>query len=380
MGSWDAREHSKPVGRERERVPVESGVIERARSARYTPRRMEAWIRTLCDWVDIQSVTGSEGDYGDALARRLVAMGLSVERQELAPGRFNVLARAGAPLVVMCTHQDTVPQWFGPREDSEFVHGRGACDAKGPAVAMLDAAEALLAAGEDRFGFLFTVGEETDSAGAALADAELAEPWHPRYVIVGEPTGNRFVRAGKGTFKARLSARGVSGHSSQDVGPSAVHELVASAQRLLAQDWGEHPLLGPGSLNIGQIEGGVAPNVVADRAEAHILVRTVEPTADVERRVASCLSRHVTMAQTSKAYPPVDFCVPAGEDGITVAFGTDVPHMPRWGRPLLYGPGSILDAHTDHEKVGKADLERAAAEYAKTVRWLLARLDAGASP
>ncbi len=337
----------------------------------------ESWIRTLCDWVDIQSVTGSEGDYGDALAGRLAQMGLAVERQELAPGRFNVLARAGKPRVVLCTHQDTVPQWFGPREDREFVHGRGSCDAKGPAVAMLVAAESLLAAGEDRFGFLFTVGEETDSAGAALANAKLAEPWDPRYVIVGEPTGNRFVRAGKGTYKARLQARGVSGHSSQNVGPSAVHELVHCAQRLLAEKWGEHPVLGRGSLNIGQFQGGVAANVVADEAHAEILVRTVEPVGAVERRVASCLSAHVSVAATSKAYPPVDFCVPDGEDAITVAFGTDVPHMPRWGRPLLFGPGSILDAHTEHEKVGKQELERAAVEYAKTVRWLLSRIDAG---
>ncbi len=339
---------------------------------------MESWIRTLCDWVDIPSVTGAEGDYGDALAARLTRMGFAVERQSLGPGRFNVLARAGQPLVVLCTHQDTVPQWFGPREDREFVHGRGSCDAKGPAVAMLAAAEALVASGEDRFGFLFTVGEETDSAGAALANAKLAEPWTPKFVIVGEPTDNRFVRAGKGTYKARLEARGVSGHSSQNVGPSAVHELVLASQRLLAEKWGEHPVLGSGSLNIGQFQGGVAANVVADHAAAEILIRSVEPVEAVERRVASCLSEHVCVSRTSKAYPPVDFCVPDGKESITVAFGTDVPHMPRWGKPLLFGPGSILDAHTEHEKVSKKELELAAREYAKTVRWLLERVEARA--
>ncbi len=101
-------------------------------------------VRTLLEWIDVPSVTGSEGDYGDALARACSSIGLDVERQELAPGRFNVLARARAPRVVLCTHQDTVPPWFPPREDRELVHGRGACDAKGPAVAMLAAAKALL--------------------------------------------------------------------------------------------------------------------------------------------------------------------------------------------------------------------------------------------
>src|SRR5688572_3723091 len=145
---------------------------------------METWFRALCDWIEIPSVTGGEGDYGEALARRLATLGLAVERQEVAPGRFNVLARAGAPRVVLCTHLDTVPPFFGVREERATIHGRGACDAKGPAVAMLAAAEKLLASGEDRFGLLFTVGEETDSAGAALANARLAEPWDPAFTIV----------------------------------------------------------------------------------------------------------------------------------------------------------------------------------------------------
>ena len=340
---------------------------------------MDRALEKLVEWVDIPSVTGSEGDYGDALARELAALGLGVERQELAPGRFNVLARTDEPpRVVLCTHQDTVPQWFGPRVDRENVHGRGSCDAKGPAVAMIEAARLLLAEGERRFGFLFTVGEETDSAGAALANARLAEPWAPEHVIVGEPTDNRFVAAGKGTFKGRLVARGQAGHSSQAVGPSAVHELVHCAHRLLTRSWGTHAVLGEGTINIGQIRGGVAPNVVADHAEADLMLRLVEPVEVVRAKIAGALGEHVSLAEGAKAYGPVEFEVPEGHAGIAVAFGTDVPHMPRWGRPLLYGPGSILDAHTDHEKVSKRSLDLARAEYARTVRWLLARAGAPA--
>ena len=154
---------------------------------------MGGLFATLKDWVDVPSVTGAEADYGACLERALVARGFAVERQQLdvAPGaapRFNLLARAGAPEVVFCTHLDTVPPFFGPSEDASFVHGRGSCDAKGPALAMLEAATALLASGEDRIGFLFTVGEELDSAGAPVANARLAEPWKPRYTMVGEPT------------------------------------------------------------------------------------------------------------------------------------------------------------------------------------------------
>ncbi len=337
---------------------------------------MEALWRDLCEWIEIPSITGGEADYADLLARRLSSEGLEVERQAVAPGRFNLLARRGAPEVVFCTHLDTVPPFFGPREDSEYVHGRGACDAKGPALAMLAAARELLAEGEERLGLLFTVGEETDSAGARTANERLAEPWRPRYVVVGEPTDNRFVRAHKGILKGRLLARGIAGHSSQAIGPSAIHELVGSVQRLLEEDWGVHPVLGRGTLNIGEIRGGVAANVVAERAEASVLLRAVEPPEHSARKLEGCLSPAVTFEAVGASYGPQEFLVPAGEQPIEVAFGTDAPHLGHWGEPLLYGPGRILDAHSDHERVAKRSVERAIGDYARVARELLARAHA----
>jgi acetylornithine deacetylase len=332
---------------------------------------MGALLENLVDWIEIPSITGAENDYADALARALVARGFAVERQEVAPGRANLLARAGRPEVVFCTHLDTVPPYFGSRVDADFVHGRGSCDAKGQAAAMLAAGARLLDEGEQRVGFLFTVGEETTSEGAILANARLAEPWAPRYTIVGEPTDSTFVAAHKGLFHAHLSATGVAGHSSQDIGPSAVHALIETAARLLAAEWGEHPLLGRGTLNLGQIEGGVAANVVADRARASFLLRAVEQPADTERRVRALLDEHVTFEPTGNRYGPVEFQVPAGEASVTVAFGTDAPHLPAWGKPLLFGAGSIRDAHTDHERVNKRELEACVERHVRTVRGLL---------
>ncbi|MBL8862190.1 MAG: M20/M25/M40 family metallo-hydrolase [Planctomycetes bacterium] len=338
---------------------------------------MERLVRNVLDWVAIPSVTGSEHDYGEALARECARIGLAVERQELQPGRANVLARGGRPRVVLCTHLDTVPGDLGVREDREHVHGRGACDAKGPAAALLQALERLLASGEDRVGALFTVGEETDSAGAALANARLAEPWEPAYTVIGEPTDNRFVAAGKGIWKARLVATGSAGHSSQDAGPSAVHELVRCVHGLLQESWGTHPVLGPGTLNVGTIQGGVAPNVVAEHAECEVLVRAVEDPSAIQARVARHLGPRVRVEKTHKGYGPIEFGVPPGEAGIPVAFGTDAPHLVRWGQPLLFGPGSILDAHTDHEKVSKRALFEAAARYERLARELLSSIEPG---
>lgn len=330
------------------------------------------------DWIEIPSVTGDEGDYGDALARRLESLGFDCERQELAPGRFNLLARAGRPRVVLCTHLDTVPPFFGSRVEGDVVHGRGACDAKGQAAAMVEAGRQLLERGEERVGFLFTVGEELDSAGARLADERLAEPWSPGHVIIGEPTGNRFVRGHKGIVKVTLEAQGVAGHSSQDVGPSAVHELVGCTHRLLESGWGEHPVFGRGTLNVGEIRGGVAPNVVADHASAEVLIRSVEEPEEVMARIDACLGEHVEVAGGFKSYAPVEFVVPDGEEAEVVAYGTDAPHMRRWGPALLCGPGSILDAHTDHERVRRGELEEAVGRYVETARQLLAAEDAGA--
>lgn len=334
---------------------------------------MQDSFKTLANWIDIPSVTGAEGDYGDCLAGFLEQQGFSVERQELSPGRFNLLARAGEPRLVFCTHLDTVPPFFGPTLERGLIRGRGSCDAKGQALAMIQAARALIDSGEDRIGFLFTVGEEVDSVGAILADAKLADPWRPEFTIVGEPTDNTFVRGHKGVLKCVLEGHGVAGHSSQPVGPSAVHELVAVLSKLMLEKWGEHELFGSTTLNIGTIAGGLAENVVAPEAKAELMFRLVEDPQGVLARVREACGEHVEMSY-GKGYSPVEFEVPEGKDSKIVAFATDAPFLRSWGKPLLYGPGSILDAHTSHEMLELNSFEQAVAEHESTARELLARI------
>lgn len=337
--------------------------------------------RTLCDWIDVESITGNEGDFADALGAALGASGFAVETQEVAPGRRNVLARAGRPEVVFCTHLDTVPPFIAPRvtrgPDGEVVWGRGACDAKGQALAMLLAARDLVDSGEDRVGFLFTVGEEVDSAGAAFANERLAadpalrDEWAPRYTIVGEPTGGRFISGHKGIFLFDLVGHGVAGHSSNPLGPSAIHELCGCCARLAAMDWGHDEALGPGSINVGTIHGGHAPNVVAPEARAELLVRAVEEPDVVRGRIRGALGEHVELVEGREQYGPVRFHVPDGEDAHPVAFGTDAPHLTHWGTPLLMGPGSIDLAHTEGERILVRELEEGAARHRATVTKLL---------
>ena len=150
--------------------------------------------------VDIESITENEGQVGALLARpprEACGGGLAgrVERWKLSAGRFNVLACWGDPVVTLSTHMDTVPPFFPSREDAEFVWGRGACDAKGIIASMIGAAEKLLGEGVRNFALLFVVGEERNSAGAAVA---ARAPRGSRYLMNGEPTENKVALASKG--------------------------------------------------------------------------------------------------------------------------------------------------------------------------------------
>ncbi len=330
----------------------------------------------LLDWIAVDSTTGREGDFADLVGRELGALGLEVELLEAAPGRPNVLARAGEPRVLLCTHLDTVPPFLGPRRAAGAVHGRGACDAKGVLLAMFEAVRALLAEGRDGVGFLLTVGEEVDGLGARHAAAELAagrllDGRAPAATVVGEPTGNRFASGHKGIVKARLCAHGVLGHSATPKGPSAVHELVHTLERLLGADWGSHPELGPGSLNVGRIQGGRAPNVVADLAEAELLVRAVEPFEEVVARLRAALGPDQEL-ELDSGYGPVTFSVPGGESAFPVPFGTDAPYLTGFGKRFLIGPGRIELAHSEAEHLTATDFTRGIADYHRLLTTLLA--------
>src|SRR5215831_11832694 len=138
--------------------------------------------------VDIDSVTPNEEAVGvflfDELSHLAAEFGGRVERMDVEPHRFNVLATWGDPVVTFSTHIDTVPPFFPSRDDSEWIWGRGACDAKGIAAAMIGAVENLLAEGMRGLALLFVVGEERNSAGAYRASQE-ARGSH--YLVNGEP-------------------------------------------------------------------------------------------------------------------------------------------------------------------------------------------------
>jgi acetylornithine deacetylase len=321
--------------------------------------------------MSIPSVTGGEREIGDFLFSHLASQNYRVERQQVAGDRFNVIAFAGEARVLFCTHIDTVPPpppVIPVREDSEFLYGRGACDTKGIIAAMLKAGERLRSAGILNFGYLFVVGEETDSIGAKVANTL---KWNTEYVVVGEPTQNQLARAQKGTLMVNLSVAGRASHSGYpEFGVSAIRGLFAVLEECESTDWGNDPVLGKGTFNTGTFHGGEAANIVPPHASASIMIRTVEQRSRVEEKMRRIVGNRATMEIVGASDPQITHVV-EGFPTTVVSFGSDVPHLGNLGKRLLIGPGSILEAHTVGEKISKAELMEGANLYEKLVRKLL---------
>ena len=318
--------------------------------------------------IDIPSPTGEELTVGNRLFDELTRLGFTCQRQEAAPDRFNILASAGGPpRVVLNTHIDTVPPWFPASDDDEFIYGRGACDTKGIIAAMIAAAERLRADRINDFALLLVVGEETDSIGAKSANVAFKD-LGSSYVLVGEPTESKFARASKGAFTAAVKFIGIAAHSAYPhLGDSAINKMVEAITKINATDWGEDEILGKATVNIGVVKGGVKPNIVAAEAECQCMFRLVTTPEDVQARLELILAFHDGLITWTHGNPPQHMFVPEGADSTIVSFNTDVPHLGALGKPLLYGPGSILDAHGAREKIRKKDLLNAVDVYYDTV-------------
>jgi acetylornithine deacetylase len=328
--------------------------------------------------IDIESTTYSKGRVGEFLAELLAARDFSVEKMHVASkgedgattDRFNVYAtvRGGEPEIVFSTHMDTVPPYFGSSEDDEAIYGRGACDAKGIIAAQIAAVERLRAGGV-KAGMLFVVGEERDSAGAQVANLQ---PKGNRYLINGEPTDNRLGVASKGVLRGAVRASGRMAHSAYpELGESAIHKLIQALHNVMQIELPAEPGIGPSTLNIGLIEGGRAPNVIADKALAQLMVRLVGPSDSTRAAVESAIAGLAEIEYTLEI-PFMRFRTMEGMETMVAAFATDIPALTNWGEPLLLGPGSIHVAHTPHEKLAKRELFEAIDLYTEIAARLVA--------
>ncbi len=327
-------------------------------------------VGLLLEWLAIDSTTGNEARYLQALESTLAGAGLRTERQPVADQRWNLLAHGDRPpRILFSTHVDTVPPWFGPTDDGETIRARGACDTKGGLFAMWEAWRALPTAVRDDVGFLLVVGEEVDHIGAIVAAKR--EYAGLDAIVLCEPTRNLLATGQKGILKGTVRAAGRAGHSAfPEVGESAIHTLVDGLSRLVGHGWPVDPTLGPTTVNVGTIAGGVAANVFAPSAEAEILFRV---TGDLDALLSEARSVLGTALELEPG--PVNPAVPLvhwpGFGTDVIPFNTDAPYLMCRAPVVLVGPGDIRTAHSPDEHITRRDIAEGIAVYDRLVRGLL---------
>jgi acetylornithine deacetylase len=322
--------------------------------------------------VDIDSVTPNEEQVGnflfDHLSRLAASTGGQVERMPVEPHRFNVFARWDNPVVTFSTHIDTVPPFFGSREDDEFIWGRGSCDTKG-IIASIFAVRGLLDEGNRNIAMLFVVGEERNSAGALAA---ARNPRGSKFLINGEPTENKLALGSKGALRYEIEAHGKMAHSAYpELGESAIDKLLDILERLRRMPLPNDPLFGASTVNIGTIQGGRAPNVIPDRAMAEVFFRLVDDGASTRAAMPAIIHGQAELRDIL-CMPALKFGQLDGFETSVVSYTTDIPAFENtWGQPYLFGPGSIHVAHTAEERIAKRDIEAAIPIYQNIARQLL---------
>jgi acetylornithine deacetylase/succinyl-diaminopimelate desuccinylase-like protein len=388
---------------------------------------------TLCQLVATPSVNPmglplggdrpGEAPLTDCIETLLRSLGIPTERQRVEPGRENILARvdgrippdAGGRLLLYSVHQDTVPvagmtipPWT-PSIRENRLYGRGACDVKGGMAAMLVALARLRherPADMPTIVLACTVNEENGFTGVAAlpplweSGSSSIFPRRPDAAVVAEPTGLQVVVAHKGVVRWRCHARGLAAHSARpEAGQNAIYRMARAVnaieryQEEVIGSLGFHPLYGRSTLSVGTITGGVSVNTVPDRCTIEIdrrLAGSEEPEA-ARRHLIDYLARHCDVAAWLEHERPFLFGLPLGDDAngplaerlsaavrevagecrlVGVPYGTDAASLAAAGVPVVvFGPGSIEQAHQPDEFVSRSQLERGAGFMRRLIEW-----------
>lgn len=319
--------------------------------------------------------------------------GLPSDRQEVLPGRSNVVIRltpvgAVRQRVLLAPHLDTVgfpalESQLHPRRTGGRIYGRGACDTKGCVAAMLSAVLAVAQSGRRPMSteilFVGLVDEENGQAGSRYY-AKHGD--RAALAIVGEPTQLEVVTAHKGDVWLRVRTRGLSAHgATPERGRNAIHAM-ARVVELIETEYSRvlrekrHPLLGHGTVNVGSIAGGTQPNIVPDTCVISIDRRTLpgETEAQVQKELRAILRHHQVPVhfenlrldpcpalETNPALPLVQrLCKAAGRRRTRgVHYFCDAAPLAAGGIPsVVFGPGDIARAHTALEWISEESLAR----------------------
>lgn len=325
-------------------------------------------VALAAELLAIPSTTRDEGAAVEFVSRWLVARDWNVTVQEVTPGRGNIWASRKGGGVTLSTHLDTVPPYVSPRRADGKLYGRGACDAKGIAAAMIVAADRLVAMGEQRVDLLFVVGEERGSDGARMANQL---PATSKWLINGEPTESVLASGCKGAQRVIVRTKGREAHSAYaHLGESAITPMLAMLQELATLKLPVDKILGPSTVNVGLIKGGTEANIVPGACEAEMMVRLVGDVKEV-KKVLEPWAKGRAELEYGSFIPAQHFHVVPGFKTAPMAYTSDIPLLGNWGTPLLYGPGSIHVAHTPDEYIEEEELRASVDAYIQLTKHLL---------
>ncbi|KAL5596641.1 hypothetical protein BROUX41_006663 [Berkeleyomyces rouxiae] len=365
--------------------------------------------------VSISSTSRNETTVGSFLRSYLASHGFTTQIQSLADGklvsssgdnflagkattggthRFNIIAwpssvKKSTGRVLLTSHIDVVPPhipyWISDEAPTSKtrIGGRGSVDAKGSVAAQVIAMQELLASNAidpSQVALVYVVGEEINGDGMeAFGHAINANTieFAAESAIFGEPTRGKLACGHKGGLFCKLYAHGKAGHSGYPwLGKSANQALVLALAKIATVDLGSSDKYGNTTVNIGRIDGGVAANVIPDKAMADLGIRVaIGPTQTggeiVKQRVLDVLASvddELELVCSAGPYGVVECnCDVDGFDTTIENYGTDIPHLRVNQTNYLYGPGSIFVAHGDHEELTVSDLEEAVEGFKKLV-------------
>jgi len=314
-------------------------------------------IDFLIRMMEVDSTSGKEENIVEVVQKYYAPEGAQCEIQEIPNGKKNLYFKWGTPEIIFCSHLDTVPPFIPPDYGEKRIMGRGSCDAKGQIAVMAEICLHLEAEGKTNFGLLMLAGEEVGSYGAQTANKLIKGC---KYVIVGEPTENKLIKAGKGNTLFEFTIKGKAAHSGYPaMGDNAIERFRVFLNNLKNLEFPLDEILGDTTYNVGLLSSNNTHNVISDNVSFKVFFRTTFATHDIlEEKIKGICDEYIKY-KLQYGDEPIEFHTVEGFETGIVSYGSDAPELYNLGKRLLYGPGTIFVAHTKEEFIAIEDLNRA---------------------
>ncbi|MCK5223377.1 M20/M25/M40 family metallo-hydrolase [Candidatus Calescamantes bacterium] len=313
--------------------------------------------------VNVPSISNNENEICAVVFEMLSKIGMDTRKVAVDEKGFCVYAVKGDPKIILNAHLDTVPPHIPFSDRGEKLFGRGCCDTKGSAAAMICAASDAIEKDLTDFGLLFTVGEEVDFRGAIEAKKQLSPL---PFMIVGEPTSLRPVTAHFGVEKFTFLVKGIAAHSGYpwkgDNSISKAARLIVALEDIKAEK--------NTTFSICIIKGGEADNIIPAETEFVLTLRR-DPDDDTDYKdifsrllsvYNAVIGEHFVLPAVACDLPETLSFLGAGK---TVSYGTE---LSIFKNGVVLGPGSIENAHQPDEFVLLSELEAARELYLRILK------------